>query len=261
MRNVIQLLILALIGLTCGGLFTSFIVQVREAARRSQCWNNLRSIGIATVNYADSFHGTFPQAGELNPRSPRPVEPPEKRLSWLVAIFPYLEANTLYNDLSHDKTWDAEENRFAALTDCRIFQCPGYPDRPPASTLVSTHYVGITGIGADAITLPLDDPRAGILGYDRKVTEKDLSRGSSETVLVVETSQASGAWTAAGPPTARGLEPRGSAYFGGQGQFGGNHRGGANAGFADGSVRFIEQSIDPAVWEAMATLSGKGNRE
>jgi prepilin-type processing-associated H-X9-DG protein len=261
MRNVIQVLILCLIGLICGGMFTVLIVQVREAASRAQCSNNLKQIGLASANYAATFSDTFPPAGELYPRLPHPVEPPEKRLSWLVCIFPFVEANPLYSKLAHDKTWDAEENRFAALSDYRNFQCPGYPKRPSVSTFVSTHYLGVTGIGADAITLPLESPRAGILGYDRKVTEKDLKRGTSETVLVIETSQANGAWTAAGAPTARGLIPGGSPYIGVGGQFGGNHRLGANAGFADGSVRFIEQSIDPAVWQAMATLSGKPNSE
>ena len=261
MRNVFQILILSLIGLICGGMFTVFILQVREAANRLRCSNNLRQIALAVANYADTYHGAFPPAGELDPRLPHPVEPPEKRFSWLVSIFPFVEANPLYNQLAHDKAWDAEENRFAALFDYRIFQCPGYPKQLPVSTFVSTHYLGITGIGTDAITLPLESPRAGILGYDRKVTEKDLKRGASETVLVIETRQANGAWTAAGSPTARGLIPGGSPYIGAGGQFGGNHRRGANAGFADGSVRFIEQSIDPAVWEAMATLSGQSNSE
>ncbi len=259
MRNVIQLLILALIGLTSGGILTVAIVQVREAACRAQCGNNLKHIALATVNYVDTYQGKFPPAGELEPRLWHPIEPPEKRLSWLVAVVPFVEANNLYNKMSHDKTWDAEENRFAALFAFRVFQCPGAPERRPVSTFEPTYYLGITGIGADAITLPLENPRAGILGYDRKVTVKDLSRGASETVLLAETSQAIGAWTAAGPPTARGLEPDGPAYFGRQGQFGGNHRSGAYVAFADGSVRFMEQSIDPAVWASMATLSGKGH--
>jgi prepilin-type processing-associated H-X9-DG protein len=261
MRNRIQILILALIGLSCGGMFSIGIVQVRDAAARVQCSNNVRQIALATANYAGTYQGAFPPAGELDPRLPHPVEPPEKRLSWLVVIVPFIEAGPLYNKLSHDKTWDAEENRFAALAALRIFQCPGYPEQPPDSIFSSTHYLGITGIGADAISLPPDNPRAGILGYDRKITEKDLKRGASETILLVETSQASGAWTAAGSPTARGLIPGGSPYVGVGGQFGGNHRRGANAAFADGSVRFIEQSIDPAVLEAMVTLSGKGNQE
>jgi hypothetical protein len=44
-------------------------------------------------------------------------------------------------------------------------------------------------------------------------------------------------------------------------QFGGNHRRGANVVFADDSIRFVEPSIAPVVWETMATLSGKGIQE
>ncbi len=255
MRHAIQLLIVAWIGLSCGGILTIFIVKVREAADRAQCNNNLKQLGLAIANYHDTCRN-FPPAAESNPDLP-----PEKRISWMVAIIPFLEANNIYNRIDHKKGWDAEGNRFAALTLVRTWQCPAYPRRPPDSTFVPSHYLGISGIGDNAIALPREDPRAGIFGYDRPAKLEELKRGFDEMLLSVETSQAHGAWTAAGSPTTRGLIPDGAPYIGVGRQFGGNHPHGANAVFADGSVRFIEQAIDPAVWEAMATLSGKGNRE
>jgi prepilin-type processing-associated H-X9-DG protein len=255
MRKRIELIIVLLILLSCSGMFPIFLGKIREAADRSQCTNNLRQLGPAIGNYHD-FHVAFPQAD-----LPNAALPPEKRLSWIVSTIPFVEANNIYSRMDKEKSWDAEENRFATEMRLAYLRCPGYPDRPRDSPLAPTHYVGISGIGDNAIALPRDNPRAGFFGYDRPVKKDDLKRGASETVVVAETSQASGAWTAAGPPTTRGLIPAGPAYFGVEGQFGGNHPRGANVVFADGSVRFIEQSIDPAVWEAMATLSGKGNQE
>jgi prepilin-type processing-associated H-X9-DG protein len=255
MRNAIQAFIVLLILLSCGGMFTVFVVKVREAAARSQCVNNLKQLGMAMQNYHDTG-AKFPKAAEENPDLP-----PAKRLSWCVAVWPYVEASSIYAKMDRKKGWDAEENRFAALTVLSPFQCPGYPERPPVSTLAPTDYIGIAGIGVDAAELPLENPRAGFFGYDRAIAMTDLKRGTSETLLLVETSEARGAWTAAGTPTSRGLDPHGSPYFGVGGQFGGNHSAGTNAVFADGSVRLLEKSIDPAVWEAMATLSGQGNRE
>jgi prepilin-type processing-associated H-X9-DG protein len=107
----------------------------------------------------------------------------------------------------------------------------------------------------------LEDRRAGFFGYERTFKLEDFKNHAGSILMLAETSQLNGAWTAAGLPTTRGLIPDGSPYMGAGGQFGGNHRHGANVAFADGSVRFVEQSIDPAVWEAMATLSGKSNRE
>jgi prepilin-type processing-associated H-X9-DG protein len=254
MRNLIQLLILVLIGLICGSILAMAIVTVRDAANRSQCTNNLRQLALAIENY-ESQYSTFPTAAEVNPELP-----PEKRLSWIIHIYPYVEASNIPGRLDHNKGWDSEENRFAALEVVKILGCPGYAG-PPTGTMYPTWYIGISGIGADAIDLPLEDRRAGIFGYDRILKAEGIKNHAGSILMLAETSQVQGSWTAAAWPTARGLIPDESPYIGAGGQFGGNHRDGANAAFADGSVRFIENHIDPAVWEAMATLSGKSNRE
>src|SRR5262249_12649728 len=157
--------------------------------------------------------------------------PPGRRLSWLVAIVPYVEANTLYGKMAKDKGWDAEENSFAALAELRYLQCPGFPDRLPTSTLAPTHYVGLTGRSADSIALPAGHPRAGFLGYERKLSVGDIEGRTATLLAAAETAQASGSWVAAGPPTARGLEGQARPYLGAGGQLGGTHRGGANAVF------------------------------
>src|SRR5207248_2816468 len=126
----------------------------------------------------------------------------------------------------------------------------------PVSTLVPTNYIGIAGLGPDAATLPAEDPGAGMFGYERKLSLRDLGDRKSTLLAAVETARTSGAWTASGPPTVRGVEEGGPPYLGADGQFGGTHRGGANALFADGSVRFLQDSLDPQVFRAMATVRG-----
>ncbi len=254
MRNVIQLLILILIGLICGSILTTAIVKVQDAANRSQCTNNLRQLALAIENY-HSQYSTFPTAAEDNLDLP-----PEKRLSWIIHIYPFVEANSIHGKLDHKKSWDSEENRFAALVEPLLLHCPG-ATAPPTSSFTPTCYIGITGLGADAINLPLEDRRAGFFGYDRILKAEGIKNHAGSILMLAETSQVQGSWTAAGWPTTRGLIPNGSPYIGAGGQFGGNHRDGVNAAFADGSVRFLSNDIDPAVFEAMATLSGKSNRE
>jgi prepilin-type processing-associated H-X9-DG protein len=256
MRKAIQALIVVLILLSCGGVFTISILKVREAAARAQCNNNCRMIGMSFLAYQENFPRSFPPASIPNPELPA-----EKRLSWIVSLVPYVEANNLYSRMDKEKSWEAEENRFANEMRLAYLQCPAHPQASSSSPFGPTDYVGISGIGDNAIALLREDSHAGIFGYDWPVKLDELKRGASETTLVVETSQVSGAWTASGRPTTRGLIPNRSAYFDAGGQFGGNHPGGANVIFADGSVRFIDPSIDAAVWEAMATLSGKGNQE
>jgi prepilin-type processing-associated H-X9-DG protein len=255
MRNAVRALAVAMILVVAGGMLAAAVARVREAAGRMACQNNLRQTGFALWNYPDAY-GHFPQAGE-----PNPGLAPERRLSWFVTLGPYYEATNLYVRLERGKGWDAEENRYLALTDMRYLQCPNFPDRPPVSTLFPSHYVGIAGLGPDAATLPAGHPRAGFFGYERKLTAADIRERSSTLLVAAETTRVSGAWTAAGPPTTRGVDEDDLPYFGLDRPFGGLHLGGANVLFADGSVRLLREPSDPRVLKAMTTIRGSEGEE
>jgi hypothetical protein len=250
MRSAVKASVVVLILLLGGGLLVAAIARVRETAARAHCTNNLRQLGITLHSYCD-VHGHFPRATEPNPRLS-----PEKRLSWLVSVGPYVESTPFFLKLQWQEGWDAEENRYAALTKFFHLQCPAYPDQPPVSTLAPSHYVGLAGLGSDAAALPSGDRRAGFFGYDRKLTLADVGTGANSLIAVVETVQARGAWTAGGAATVRGLEEGSSPFLGTNGQLGGIHRGGANALFANGSVRFLRESLDPRVLNAAVTVQG-----
>ena len=106
------------------------------------------------------------------------------------------------------------------------------------------------------MTLAPPHPRAGVFGYDRVTRMEEITDGASTTMMLAETATASGPWTAGGPATVRSLDPNRQPYIGRTCQFGGNHRGGANVAFADGSVRFLSETIDPKVFETISTISG-----
>jgi prepilin-type processing-associated H-X9-DG protein len=118
------------------------------------------------------------------------------------------------------------------------------------------HYVGIAGVGADAPSLATGHPRDGIFGYDRQTRMVDIADGTSTTMMLAETTFANGPWTAGGPATVRGLDQGRQPYLGLGRQFGGAHPGGAMVAFADGSVRFLPETIAPTVFEAIATIAG-----
>ncbi len=93
------LVVIAIIGILVGMLLPA-VQQVREAARRAECLNNLRQIGLATHLFHDN-NRAFPPARLFPAKFPQPNhacggdEP-----SWLVRIMPFLEQNNLY------KGWD-----------------------------------------------------------------------------------------------------------------------------------------------------------
>jgi prepilin-type processing-associated H-X9-DG protein len=237
MNRRADLFVLALIVLTAGGLAVAGVAKVRDAAARVNCLNNLHQVGISIQNYA---------------AMPNADLPPEKRLSWLLAIEPYVEANDLYSRTNKEKSWDAEENAAVAALPLRVYHCPAA--FPPAG-LYPASYVGVAGLGDDAALLGKGDPRAGFFGYDRLLTAEDV-RGRANLLAAVETARMQDSWLATGPSTVRGLEPGGPPYLGAGGQFGGLHRSQTNALFADGSARALGPGIGPEVLDALATLSG-----
>ena len=134
-----------------------------ESARREQCKDNLRQIGLALQGYHDAF-GCFPPAAIVDKQG-RPM------LSWRVAILPYLGAAERYSRFRLDEPWDSPHN--LALVNDRpdVYACPSDPDLKP----------GMTGyqvvVGTDTVFPP----------DFRPVKIADVTDGTSNTLAVGET--------------------------------------------------------------------------
>ena len=116
------LVVIAVIGILIAMLLPA-VQQVREAARRSDCMNRLRQIGLATTMFHDSYRA-FPPA-RLYPKK-YPVPPYDKGFdepSWLVRILPYIEQTNFYQewDLSTPYGQHPEEVISQPLD---LFVCP-----------------------------------------------------------------------------------------------------------------------------------------
>jgi hypothetical protein len=239
---------------------------VRRAAARSQCANNLKQIALGLHNYADTNPvgyrpalpaGTVPNAG-LDP---------ERRLSWVVALLPYVEQDNLYKQVRLAEAWDAKDNLPATQTLLKITHCPDWGREAEPNATYLTAYLGVSGVGPDAGTLPVGDRRAGALGQDRRLALEEVTDGTSNTLLVLESARDNGPWARGGAATLRGLDPAERPYLGAGRPFGGTHfaentvfgRGkpvGCNAAMADGSVRFLREAVSPEALEALATAAG-----
>jgi len=202
--------------------------SAREAARRSQCTNNLKQIVLGMHNYSDKY-GCFPPANTAD-ASGRPLH------SWRVLLLPFVEQEGLYRELRLGEPWDSPHNSQVFARGPSVFRCPSDPE-PGAWT----NYVMIVG------------PRT-LSNGPNSVRPKEIIDGLSNTIAVVETYGLGIRW----------YEPRDlrvdemsfkindSEYFG----IASRHPGGANVGFADGSVRFLRDSTDPRAVEAASTING-----
>src|ERR1700691_3086663 len=88
------LVVIAIIGVLVALLLPA-VQQAREAARRSQCSNNLKQQALAVQNFASAF-GTLPSS----------VRPPGgARISWLTQTLPYLDQQGLYDKYDQTQNW------------------------------------------------------------------------------------------------------------------------------------------------------------
>ena len=93
--------------------------NAREAARDSQCLNNLKMIGLALLNYHDAV-GCFPPA-YIADAGGKPMH------SWRVLLMPYLESSPLYNQYKFSEPWDGPSNRTLASRMFSLYACPSDP--------------------------------------------------------------------------------------------------------------------------------------
>lgn len=77
---------------------------LRSTAARVRAMNNLKQVGIALHNFADTHNNRFP-AVAIRDQDGAPL------LSWRVAILPYLEQDALYREFHLDEPWDSEHNK------------------------------------------------------------------------------------------------------------------------------------------------------
>jgi prepilin-type processing-associated H-X9-DG protein len=215
----------------CVGVLTALLLPAiqaaREAARRTQCANNLKQIGLALQMYHDKYN-TFPPA-YLADASGKPMH------SWRVLILPFLDQQGLYGEYDMTEPWDGPNNSRLLARMPAVYACPSHSNAAGNST---TAYAGVFGeqcvfVGRQAVSI------AGI------------TDGTSNTLLVGEA-------TGAGIPWMKpdDIDITKHPSLGDRDGFSGEHRGGVNFLLCDGSVRFVALSINPQTLKALFTRNG-----
>ncbi len=234
------LVVVAVIGVLIALLLPA-TQSAREAARRMSCTNNLKQIGLALHNYHQAY-GQFPPAA-IGPHN----VPRERQFSWIVAILPFLEGQTMYNELRLDLPCDHPHNAALLRTPLHVVMCPSDPMAATTPEgFAKTSYVAVTGADSTDGSGNL----RGVIGFDRGLSANEITDGLSNTLLVAEVADG-GPWFAGGSSTARRIDDWIVKKTWSQ------HANGGNFLFADGSVQFITSTIDPQTLRHLATAQGK----
>lgn len=115
------LVVIAIIGVLVALLLPA-VQAAREAARRMNCQNNVKQIGLALHNHHDVYN-TFPAGGITNGTCCGT----ESAATWTIFILPYLEQSNLYERYDFSRTNENAANAFVRTQYVKTYSCPTDP--------------------------------------------------------------------------------------------------------------------------------------
>jgi prepilin-type N-terminal cleavage/methylation domain-containing protein len=253
------LVVIAIIGILVALLLPA-IQAAREAARRSQCLNNLKQIGVAYHNYHDTHHA-FPFCGDncINPADPDANTSAGAGnihcFSWTFHILPFAEQQAMY-DLGLDPAYYST----LQATPVKSYYCPSRRSVKLYKSRAKCDYAVSRGSGSNGISIQgppnlgfndvLDGTSNTLLASEGRVhyayilgggccsdNEDAYTSGANDDVVRMGTRPPE-------PDPSETTVPDSSV----DGQFGSLHPAGVGAVLVDGSVRVVSYDVNATLF-------------
>ena len=206
--TLIELLVVIAIIAILIALLLPAVQQAREAARRTQCKNNMKQLGLALHNY-ESTHTIFPPSSTSPPGSGPwyyPVygtsDPGNSNIhlhSFASLILPYIDQANLYDTINYNVSALAPANRSIASQVLPAYRCPSYTGGDfSAEPLYTTAGMGVgydrfairnyVALGALTVAgLSSAGGAEGVMVPASRTRIRDITDGTSSTILLAET--------------------------------------------------------------------------
>lgn len=295
--TLIELLVVIAIIAVLIALLLPAVQQAREAARRSQCKNNLKQIGLALQNYHDnsksypiSLYGGYGDTANVGGWTQT-----SRSWGWPVRILPYVDQGALFKKANPGATTIVASGVMDQVVPA--FLCPSDPLgglENQNNTYISgnikcavSNYKGVMGsdwnwgvytnnVVAAGDSFTDNNGLLYTLDYRSFKQINFIKDGTSATMAVGETvcnqnfaqdgTGPGNNWMNAASTCAVTAVPINRFHYGSTSastpwdqrwSFGSSHTGGAHFAMADGAVRFLNNSIATVTYRALSTLSGR----
>jgi prepilin-type N-terminal cleavage/methylation domain-containing protein/prepilin-type processing-associated H-X9-DG protein len=176
--TLIELLVVIAIIAVLIALLLPAVQAARESARRSQCVNNLKQMGLAVMNY-ESVNGVIPPTGNQAVSNSWSMKP---------RILNFVEQVAAWNALNQSFTYSAAENNSIRVMTINTFNCPSDTNQTRDSTSVAGVWAGMTSYGNNVGTWwqnnkGVPDGPAYRIGGEPAITLAMIPDGTSNTAI------------------------------------------------------------------------------
>ena len=252
------LVVVAIIGLLLALLMPS-IQSAREASRRSTCRNNLRQMGVAFELHHNTMQ-SYPFGS---------FDHTKRQISWSVYLLPFLEEASLADRFQFNQKYNHASNRAVVSTVVPVFICPSSvrltPGREASNVgdknnngsyndgdwAAANDYGGIYG---SSLATPKDN---GMLLYNRTVKHREVTDGTSHTIIVAEDTGRGWQWDGEWANGGNVFDQIGGVNLQQNNEMWSDHPSGVQVLLCDGSVQFMANNCDANALLSMCTRSGQ----
>ena len=289
--TLIELLVVIAIIAVLVALLLPAVQQAREAARRAECRNNLKQLGLALMTYEETFRA-FP-ASEIHSQpfmSGANNNWGENAGSWATLLFPFTDHQSRYDQMNFDRFWNAANNKAQIVAKPKGYLCPSNPvsDKTTGANFDShiIHYFAVYGSEDPpggrarmqwAIGNTTNLQFRGMMYHSSAVRPSDVTDGLSNTFAILEV-RGFRPTSPAAPSTPDAADAgRGMRWESGTGTYlqpingvdggaGSNcpscrwenassfHTGGIHGLLGDGAVRFVSENMDSLSFRRMGSI-------